>query len=187
MSMLRVHSLGDSWTCIEAGGTNQGWQVYAGLFPEHRHGIPGSTAAQWATDEGGILTSAIHTMTPGDIVFVSLSGNDFRHAISDGKLTQQEVEAACDNLAVVIVRLRTAGAHVIVMGYANPWPENTMAAAAANSLCAMIRRIANDSNAKYFDVARHLVMPDHFDGKDFHPTAAGHKAIAAAVEQEVNG
>ena len=187
MSMLRVHSLGDSWTCIEADGTNQGWQVYAGLFPEHRHGIPGSTAAQWAADEGSILTAATGTMRPGDTVFVSLIGNDFRHAISDGKLTPQEVEAACDNLAVVIVRLRTAGAHVIVMGYANPWPGNAMAAAAANSLCAMIRRIANDSNAKYFDVARHLVMPDHFDGKDFHPTAAGHKAIAAAVEQEVNG
>ena len=187
MSMLRVHSLGDSWTCIEAGGTNQGWQVYAGLFPEHRHGIPGSTAAQWADDEGGILTSAIHTMTAGDIVFVSLSGNDFRHAISDGKLTPQEVEAACDNLAVVIVRLRTAGVHVIVMGYANPYHGNDVAAAWGNSLCAMIRRIANDSNAKYFDVARHLVMPDHFDGKDSHPTAAGHKAIAAAVEQEVNG
>jgi lysophospholipase L1-like esterase len=30
-------------------------------------------------------------------------------------------------------------------------------------------------------------MPEHFDGKDFHPTAAGHRAIARAVEQEVNG
>ena len=185
--MDRVHSLGDSWTCIEAGGENAGWQVYAGLLPEHRHGIPGSTAAQWAADEGSILTRAMATMRPGDTVFVSLIGNDFRHAISDGKLTPQEVEAACDNLAAVVVRLRAAGAHVIVMGYANPYPGNDVAAVAANSLCAMIRRVANENGAKYFDVARHLVMPDHFDGKDFHPTSAGHQAIAAAVEQEVNG
>jgi lysophospholipase L1-like esterase len=187
MSMERVHSLGDSWTCIEAGGANAGWQVYAGLFPEHRHGIPGSTAAQWAVDEGGILTAATGTMRPGDTVFVSLVGNDFRHAIADGVLTQDEVVDACDSLRQVILRLRASGAHVIVMGYANPYCGNEVAQAAANALCMMIRRVANESGAKYFDVARHLVMPEHFDGKDFHPTAAGHRAIARAVEQEVNG
>lgn len=187
MRMDRVHSLGDSWTCVEAGGVKRGWEVYAGLEPAHRHGIPGSTAAQWCADEGGILSAALAEITPGDTVFVSLIGNDFRHAIADGVLTQYEVVDACDSLRQVILRLRASGAHVIVMGYANPYCGNEVAAAAANALCMMIRRVANESGAKYFDVARHLVMPDHFDGKDFHPTAAGHRAIAAAVKQEVNG
>lgn len=187
MSMDRVHSLGDSWTCIEADGANAGWQVYAGLEPAHRHGIPGSTARQWADDDGGILADALAAMCPGDTVFVSLVGNDFRHAIADGVLTQDEVVDACDSLRQVILRLRASGAHVIVMGYANPYCGNEVAQAAANALCMMIRRVANESGAKYFDVARHLVMPEHFDGKDFHPTAAGHRAIAAAVKHEVNG
>lgn len=187
MSMDRVHSLGDSWTCIEAGGENAGWQVYAGLLPEHRHGIPGSTARQWAETGSKILAAALATMEHGDIVFVSLSGNDFRHAIADGVLTPLEVDDACGFLACAIRSLREAGMRVIVMGYANPWPDNDMAPAVANSLCEMIRRVANENDAKYFDVARHLVMPDHFDGRDFHPTEAGHRAIAAAVIQEVNG
>ena len=187
MSMKRVHSLGDSWTCIEAGGINRGWQVYAALEAEHRHGIPGSTAAQWCDDEGGILTAALAKIVPGDTVFVSLVGNDYRHSLADGVLTPDEVQAAQDALAVVIVRLRAAGARVVVMGYANPWHGNAIAAMAANALCGMIRRIANECEAKYFDVARVLIQPDHWDGKDFHPTDAGHRAIAAAIMQEVNG
>jgi lysophospholipase L1-like esterase len=126
-------------------------------------------------------------MRPGDTVFVSLVGNDFRHALADGVLTPLEVDDACGFLAIVVTRLREAGMHVIVMGYANPWPGNDIAAAAANALCGMIRRVANESEAKYFDVARYLVMPGHFDGKDFHPTCAGHQEIARAIVQEVNG
>ena len=187
MSMERVHSLGDSWTCIEAGGANAGWQVYAGIKPQHRHGIPGSTAAQWAVDEGGILTAAMATMQPGDIVFVSLTGNDIRHAITDGVLTPDEITDAEGFLACVIRSLREAGMRVIVMGYANPWPANDAAAAVAFGLCGFIRRVANENGAKYFDVARHLVMPDHFDGRDFHPTASGHQALADAIKMEVNG
>ena len=185
--MHRVHSLGDSWTCIEAGGENAGWQVYAGLLPEHRHGIPGSTAAQWAADEGGIMSQAMASMQPGDIGFVSLSGIDFRHAIADGVLTPDEITDADGFLACVIRSLRKAGMRVIVMGYANPWPCNDAAAAVANGLCGFIRRVANESEAKYFDVARYLIMPNHFDGVDFHPTESGHRAIAAAIQQEVNG
>lgn len=187
MSMERVHSLGDSWTCIEAGGANRGWQVYAGLEPAHRHGIPGSTARQWACDDGRMLSDAMETMHPDDTVFVSLIGNDFRHAIADGVLTPNELDEAYESLLTVVGRLHTAWANVVLMGYANPYCGNEVAKAAANSLCMMIRKVANESGAKYFDVARHLVMPDHFDGADFHPTAAGHKAIARAVEQEVNG
>ena len=78
-------------------------------------------------------------------------------------------------------------ANVVLMGYANPYDGNEVAQAAAHALCMMIRRVANESGAKYFDVAEILVAPDHFDGEDFHPTAEGHRAIAAAVEQEVNG
>ena len=187
MRMDRVHSLGDSWTCIESGGVNRGWEVYAGIDPAHRHGIPGSTAAQWAVDEGGILTAAMATMQPGDIVFVSLTGNDIRHAITDGVLTPDEITDAEGFLACVIRSLREAGMRVIVMGYANPWPANDAAAAVAFGLCGFIRRVANENGAKYFDVARHLVMPDHFDGRDFHPTASGHQALADAIKMEVNG
>ena len=187
MSMDRVHSLGDSWTCIEAGGENAGWQVYAGLLPEHRHGIPGSTAAQWAHNEGGIMSQAMASMQPGDVVFVSLVGNDFRHALADGILSHDEYVTAKTSLSTVLKWLRDAGLHVIATGYTNPWPENTMAAAAAYSLCTMIRHTATDAGVKYFDTARHLVMPDHFDGRDFHPTAAGHQALADAIKMEVNG
>lgn len=185
MSMDHVHSLGDSWTCIESDGTNRGWQVYAGLAPAHRHGVAGSTAKQWANDEGRILTAAIETMHPADTVFVSLIGNDFRHAVADGVLTPNEVDEACESLLTVVGRLHIMWANVVLMGYANPYDGNEVAQAAEHALCMMVRRVANESGAKYFDVARHLVMPEHFDGKDFHPTAAGHRAIAAAVKQEV--
>ena len=187
MRMDRVHSLGDSWTCIESGGVKRGWEVYAGIDPAHRHGIPGSTAAQWAVDEGGILTAAMATMRPGDTVFVSLIGNDFRHAIADGVLSPDEVSTAGGSLETVLCRLVCHGQHVVSMGYTNPWPDNDMAAAVANALCEMICNIANASGAKYFGTARHLILPDHFDGNDFHPTESGHRAIAAAVIQEVNG
>lgn len=187
MRMDRVHSLGDSWTCIEAGGVKRGWEVYAGLEPAHRHGIPGSTARQWAETGSKILAAALATMEHGDIVFVSLSGNDFRHAIADGVLTPDEITDAEGFLACVIRSLREAGMRVIVMGYANPWPANDAAAAVAFGLCGFIRRVANENGAKYFDVARHLVMPDHFDGRDFHPTASGHQALADAIKMEVNG
>lgn len=187
MRMDRVHSLGDSWTCIEAGGVKRGWEVYAGLEPAHRHGIPGSTAAQWAETGSKILAAALATMEPGDIVFVSLSGNDFRHAITDGVLTPDEITDADGFLACVIRSLREAGMRVIVMGYANPWPANDAAASVAFRLCGFIRRVANENGAKYFDTARHLVMPAHFDGADFHPTAAGHQALADAIKMEVNG
>ena len=181
MSMDRVHSLGDSWTCIEAGGVKRGWEVYAGLEPAHRHGIPGSTAKQWANDEGRILTAAMETMHPADTVFVSLIGNDFRHAVADGVLTPNEVDEACESLLTVVGRLHIMWANVVLMGYANPYDGNEVAQAAEHALCMMIRRVANESGAKYFDVAEILVAPDHFDGTDFHPTAAGHKALASAL------
>ena len=187
MSMDRVHSLGDSWTCIEAGGENAGWQVYAGLRPEHRHGIPGSTAAQWAADEGGIWTQAAQTMKPGDIVFVSLIGNDFRRALADGILSPAELMGASTALRTVLDRIVAGGRRAVAMGYTNPWPENTMAATAAYSLCCLVRHIAKQAGATYFDTARHLVMPAHFDGADFHPTAAGHQALADAIRAEVEG
>lgn len=180
--MDRVHSLGDSWCCIETPtGVNRGWQVYAGLLPEHRHGMPGSTAAQWAADDGGILSRALATMRPGDIVFVSLVGNDFLRAIADGTLTFPEIGAARSALARVVDTLVAAKLRVILMGYGHPRTDKFGSDIAVWGLCFLIRHVAQEAGTEYLPLADILVAEDHFAGTDIHPTEAGHRAIAAAV------
>jgi lysophospholipase L1-like esterase len=188
MSMDRVHSLGDSWTCIEAGGENAGWQVYAGLAPAHRHGVPGSTARQWADDDGGILSDALAAMRRGDVVVVSLVGNDIRHAADDGQISFGEIVSSTRALYHVVGRLLDAHVRPVLLVYADPYVGHRPEASAGVLLMGtIIRGVAAMHHVDLFDCQQILVEPVHFDGKDFHPTAAGHRAIAAAVKQEVNG
>lgn len=182
MSMDRVHSLGDSWTCIEAGGENAGWQVYAGLLPEHRHGIPGSTAAQWSADEGGILTAALAAMRPGDVVVVSLVGNDIRHAAEDGHVSLGEIVSSTRALHTVIVKLLDASVCPVLLVYADPYFGRRPDASAGVMLMGTITRgVAAMHQVDLFDCQQILVKPVHFDGVDFHPSAEGHMAIANAL------
>lgn len=188
MSMDRVHSLGDSWTCIEAGGENAGWQVYAGLLPEHRHGIPGSTAAQWAADEGGIMSQAMASMQPGDVVVVSLIGNDIRHAADDGQITFGELLAGARALYAVVDRLIQVKVLTALLIYSDPYFGHKPEASAGIMLMeTIIRGVAAMHKVGVFDTQAFLVDPLHFDGVDFHPTKCGHVAIAAALRKEVEG
>ena len=188
MSMDHVHSLGDSWTCIEAGGVKRGWEVYAGLKPAHRHGIPGSTATQWAADEGGILTAALAAMRPGDVVVVSLVGNDIRHAAEDGHVSFGELVSSTRALHTVVGRLMATHVRPVLLVYADPYFGHKPEASAGIMLMeTIIRGVAAMHKVDVFDTQASLVDPLHFDGVDFHPTKCGHVAIAAALRKEVEG
>lgn len=184
MSMDHVHSLGDSWTCIESDGTNRGWQVYAGLAPAHRHGVAGSTARQWADDDGGILSDALAAMRRGDVVVVSLVGNDIRHAADDGQISFGEIVSSTRALYHVVGRLLDAHVRPVPLVYADPYfGRNPAAAAGVMLMEAIIRGVAAMHQVDLVDCQQILVKPVHFDGKDFHPTAEGHMAIASALRK----
>jgi lysophospholipase L1-like esterase len=144
---------------------------------EARQGVSGSTAAQWASDFDGRLSLARDT--DSDAVVISLLGNDARHAVSDGQVTADEIAAGLrDMRAVVQAVLRPL---TIVLLYADPFcGTQAQARVGVPLLNGAIRWACNGLPVVFADTGAWLTR-EHFDGRDIHPTRAGHAVIAAQM------
>jgi hypothetical protein len=76
MNINDIVVIGDSYSAAREGdtGLDRGWPALLGIPPANRQAISGSTAAQWAVDQNGILTKAKNTAA-GTLI-VSMLGND---------------------------------------------------------------------------------------------------------------
>jgi len=178
---MRTLVIGDSWaSAIEADTRRDaGWPEIMDIETGLRQGIAGSTAAQWAADASGVLVRA--TDTVADAVIVSLLGNDARAAVSDGNVTADEIAAGLrDMRAVVDAVLRPL---TIVLLYADPFcGAQAQARVAVPLLNGAIRWACNGLSVVYADTGAWLTW-EHFDGRDIHPTRAGHAVIAARMRE----
>ena len=176
---MKTLVIGDSWaSAVEADtGDEAGWPEIMGIERGLRLGVGGSTAAQWAADKDEWLTQA--RQTEADVVLVSLLGNDARHAVSDGRVTADEIETGLrDMRAVVEAVLRPL---TIVLLYADPFcGAQAQARVGVPLLNGAIRWACNGLPVVFADTGAWLTQ-EHFDGRDIHPTRAGHAVIAAQM------
>jgi lysophospholipase L1-like esterase len=173
---MKTLVIGDSWaSAIEADtGLDGGWPLMMGLAPEMRLGVSGSTAAQWAADKNGWLTMA--RQTEADAVMVSLLGNDARHAVSDGRVTADEIAAGLRDMRAVVEAVQRP--LTIVLLYADPFcGDQAQARVGVPLLNGAIRWACNGLQVVFADTGAWLTRA-HFDGRDIHPTRAGHTVIA---------
>ena len=178
---MNAHVIGDSWASAREAdtGLDAGWPAMMGIQPELRQGISGSTAAEWHGDKDGRLTRAIQTQA--DVVIVSLLGNDARAAMADGQVTAEEIAAA-------LLHMRTAVSAVqrkltIVLLYADPFcGQNPQARIAVPILNGAIRAACFGMSVVFADTGSWLTS-EHFDGRDIHPTQAGHAVIAERMAE----
>lgn len=176
---MRVLVVGDSWaSAVEADtGKDAGWPQILGIEDEYRRGVAGSTAREWATNQDGILSDA--EVMESDTVIISLLGNDAREIWSDGKVTHDEVFMALGAMRMVAERLRRE--RTIVMLYADPFQGKDPEYAYGLQMLNAGLRMATWP-ATFLDLGK-VLKPEHFDGKDIHPTRKGHEVIASAVEE----
>lgn len=179
-----IHSLGDSWCCYE-GDTRiiRGWQEFA-LKPTARHGVPGTTAAEWNTDKNGLLSTALTYINKDDTVIISLIGNDLRRAVADGNLETGELFVAVQSLIGVVNKVKAKGAKVTLLLYADPFNGKDSATKTGVALMrTMLKGVAFMLQCDTLDTAKILTLLDHFDGCDIHPTEKGHRAIAEYINK----
>ena len=176
------HSLGDSWCCIEGGtNINRGWQEFA-IAPQCRHGLSDSTAKEWISDKNGMLTNALKTINEGDVVIVSLFGNDLQHGYADGNLTSGEIFAAVQALMKVVEKIKDKGANPVLLVYADPYRGKDPTLKARIALMkTLLKGVAFIQMCEIMDTSEILTASDHFNGVDFHPTEKGHRAIAEYI------
>jgi len=182
---MKTLVLGDSWaSAIEADtGRDAGWPEIMGIPSDMRQAVAGSTAAEWAADKDGRLTRAINT--EADAVIISLMGNDGRHAMSDGVLTIAEMVGMVRSMRRVVDTLQRS--LTVVLLYADPYSgRDDTAAMGVSFLNSAIRWACRDLPVTFVDTGDWLTQ-EHFDGKDFHPTRAGHEVIAAHIAEILPG
>ena len=178
---MRTLVIGDSWASAVEADTRRdaGWPEIIGIEMGLRQGIAGSTAAQWAADASGVLTRATNTVA--DAVIVSLLGNDARAAVSDGKVTAGEIAAGLRDMRAVVDAVQRP--LTIVLLYADPFcGEQVQARVAVPLLNGAIRWACNGLPVVYADTGAWLTR-EHFDGRDIHPTRAGHVVIAQNMRE----
>ena len=177
---MNILVVGDSWSsAVVAGeGDRIGWPLMMGIADNMRQAVAGSTAAQWAADFEGRLTRAAQTQA--DVVILSLLGNDAFAAIADGTVTPGEVQDGVLALRRVIEAVRKA--RTIVLLYADPFSGRDIKSAIACPLLNAAICGALPDGVETFDT-RHVLLPEHFDGRDIHPNRIGHEAIAEGLHK----
>lgn len=172
MNPDRILVIGDSWSdCL--------WPHLLGIPESHMQAVSGSTAAQWASDFDGRLTKA--ASTPADILLVSLMGNDLRHAMLDGVVTDDEKDAACDAMRYVCATARKA--QNIAMLYAVPTvaPNNLWNAAS------LLNDVVKSAIPKDFELfhSNYFLRDKDFLPDGIHTNYAGQFAIACEMKKIV--
>jgi len=178
---VRTLVIGDSWaSAVEADtGNDAGWPEIMGVPRELRLGVSGSTAAQWAADHEGWLTRA--QQVEADAVIVSLMGNDGRHAMSDGRVTISEIAGMVRSTRAVVESVQRR--LTIVLLYADPFgAEHEQSAMGVAALNMAIRWAGRGMPVVYAPTGDWLTG-EHFDGRDIHPTRAGHEVIAHRMRE----
>lgn len=180
---MKTLVIGDSWaSALESDtGLHRGWPFFAGIPDSLRQGVSGSTAAQWAADDGGRLTKAIASSHIVDSVIISLFGNDARHFADDGEITLSEVLDAIKAMRKVVASFAHVK-HVVLLAYCDPWfgaqPKAVLGIPLINSVVRL--STVGTSNTTIFhtsDIAR----PAFFDGTDFHLNTWGHKVLSSTM------
>lgn len=181
MNPEKILVIGDSWSSAYVATPTgpidrDGWPKLLGVPDAMRQGVAGSTAEQWAADFESRLTKA--AQTEANVVILSLLGNDAFAALSDGKITGNEIASALLNFNRVVLLAKKA--RTIVLQYADPFNgANPQHAFICHLMNALIKGECPDG-VEVFDT-RTVLKPEHFDGKDIHPNIDGHKAIAAGL------
>jgi hypothetical protein len=172
---MRALVIGDSWASAVEGdtGLDRGWPDVLGIEPEYQQAVAGSTAEEWYNDKNGTLTKAMNT--EADTVIISLMGNDARNAMSDGKITSDEIFKALTSMCSVMNSIRRR--RTLVFTYADPYDgKNTQFSQGLPLLNGAIQ-LAAGLDSTIIDLSEVLTC-EHFDGRDFHPIRAGHAVIA---------
>jgi hypothetical protein len=114
-------------------------------------------------------------------VIVSLLGNDARHAVSDGRVTADEVAAGLRDMRAVVEAAQRP--LTIVLLYADPFcGAQAQARVAVPLINGAIRWACNGIPVVFADTGTWLTR-EHFDGRDIHPTRAGHAVIADRMRE----
>ena len=175
--------VGDSWASAheaDTGNVDAGWPEIMGVPENLRQAVAGSTAEQWAQNFDGRLDKARETKTSK--AFVSLMGNDARRAISDGKITADEMARALTSMREVILAVEWNRDKTFVLLYTDPYSgKDPKAAMGVQMLNGAIRAACHGLDVEFYDTSR-VLKPEHFDGKDIHPTRAGHEVLAADIK-----
>ena len=180
---MKTLVIGDSWaSALESDtGLHRGWPFFAGIPVSLRQGVSGSTAAQWAADDGGRLTKAIASSHIVDSVIISLFGNDARHFADDGEITIREVLDSIQSHRKVVSSFSHVR-RVIMLAYTDPYfggnPQAKLGIPLINSVVRL--STVGTFNTTIFHSSEYL-QPEHFDGTDFHPNQAGHRVLAQAI------
>ncbi len=147
------------------------------------HSKSGSTAQQWAADFEDRLSAVISSCA--DVAVGSLGGNDVFAALADGIIQPAERITAAAALFHCLMRLRRK-TRIILMLYPDPFAGRRLDATALHRDLVMsissVAALANSitGNISLLDLST-VLRPEHFDGTDIHPNAAGYQAMAAAV------
>jgi hypothetical protein len=153
-------------------GIDRGWPTILGI---HSQAVSGSTAAQWASDANGWLTTAKNT--PSEVLILSLLGND-AFAIAQSGFNFAAAAAASTEFAFVLSALRRAENYVLL--YPDPysgknqefnegWPILNSAIAGLS-----VGVIPDVTLVHLGDI----LAPSDFNGVNMHPILSGHQKIA---------
>ena len=180
---MNILVVGDSYAAAREAdtGKDEGWPKFLGVPAELNLGVSGSTADEWARNKDGRLQHAASIKPGSGIVVISLLGNDALKAWEDKKVTANEVFMGLWGLRVVVSKLKQARTYVLM--YPDPYcgkrPEIAMAVPILNGA---IRAACLGLDVEFVDLSM-LLKPAHFDGKDIHPTRAGHAYLATKLRE----
>lgn len=166
----RVVVIGDSWAyaTVAFNATSRGWVDILNIPPHHCLGRHNSTAREWVTHHQW-LREAQNTDT--DYAIVSLCGNDFRKAISDGHISPEEKCQMEMDIRYVCDALRPR--KLLIMQYSNPnAPQELLDQVNAIARCGMLPQ---DTVIKTDGIS----IPEG----DLHPNFAGHEQLSLFVKQ----
>lgn len=175
--VANVLVVGDSWASAFVGDTkvpDGGWPLLMGVPKTHRQAVAGTTAQQWSQNHNHMLNNAM--LTKGQILILSLMGNDMFAALKDGTVTLAEMFIALTSMRKVVSTLLRRRTFVFL--YSDPyWGEKEGAAEIVAQLNGAIQAACLGLGVEFFDTAA-VLRKEHFDGVDIHPNTAGQKAIA---------
>jgi lysophospholipase L1-like esterase len=162
-----------------------------GVSPSNRLAVSGSTAAQWAADLNGMMTSATNNRAP--VVWISLGGNDAAAAASDGSVTTEECYRIAADLYNAVFALSRGRRLVICTLYADPHqgalPDYAWAVgrldAGITDVCSLACR-ASGTPLRFLD-ERWTLCSWNYDGSgDLHPDAAGYTNMAVQISKIIS-
>lgn len=181
MNPQRILLAGDSIMAgrIPHSGTDEGIGLSLALPAALRLAVSGSTALEWADDTDNRLTRACATL-PSDVV-VSLLANDVFRAMSDGSVSDEESAVSLAAFGYVVRRLRLAHPRVFCTLYQDPFfGARPDVAAGVGRMNRVIAAVAASCGCGVFDMPAFL-RPEHYDGRDIHPSQAGYAAAASGL------